>query len=53
MVWLFDEQVTREQERLFEEDMGHCREVTLAELDGLSFPVRFRNLVMRLLSYFI
>lgn len=53
MVWLFDEQVTREQEHLFEEDMRHCREVTLEDLDRLSFPVRFRNSLMRLLSYFI
>jgi cardiolipin synthase len=53
MVWLFDENLTREQERLFEEDMSHCREVTLEELDGLSFAVRFRNSFMRLMSYFI
>ncbi len=53
MVWLFDEGLTRQQERLFEEDMASCREVTLEDLKGLSFFVRFRNSFMRLFSYFI
>ncbi len=53
MVWLFDEELTREQERLFEEDMANCHEVTLEDLKGLTFGQRFRNSVMRLFSYFI
>ena len=53
MVWLFDEDVTREQERLFEADIADCREVTITDLDALSLPARFRNSFMRLLSYFI
>jgi cardiolipin synthase A/B len=53
MVWLYDEELTHEQERLFEEDMVNCREVTLAELQSLTFAERFRNSFMRLFSYFI
>ena len=53
MVWLFDERLTREQERLFEEDMANCHEVTLEDLKGLNFFERFRNSFMRLFSYFI
>jgi len=53
MVWLFDERLTNEQERLFEEDMADCREVTLEDLKGQSFAERFRNSFMRLFSYFI
>jgi cardiolipin synthase A/B len=53
LVWLYDEDLTHEQERLFEEDMANCREVTLEQLKGLSVAERFRNSFMRLFSYFI
>jgi cardiolipin synthase A/B len=53
MVWLFDEELTRQQEQLFERDLSNSHEVTLAELNGLSLRVRGRNSFMRLLSYFI
>jgi cardiolipin synthase A/B len=53
MVWLFDEDLTSEQERLFEDDLRGSREVTLHDLDELGLGVRFRNSFMRLLSYFI
>ena len=53
MVWLFDEGLAGQQERLFEADIADSHEVTLEELDALSVPVRFRNSFMRLLSYFI
>jgi cardiolipin synthase len=53
MVWLIDEGMARQQEALFEADIAESHEVTLEELDALSLPVRFRNSLMRLLSYFI
>jgi len=53
MVWLFDEKLTQEQERLFEEDMANSHEVTWEELKSLTFGERLRNSFMRLFSYFI
>ena len=53
MLWMYDEGPTRRQEQLYEQDIADSHEVTLEELDRLSFSVRFRNSFMRLLSYFI
>jgi len=53
MLWMYDEKLAFRQERLFEEDIANSHEVTLMDLDSLSLTVRFRNSLMRLLSYFI
>jgi len=53
MLWMYDEELAKRQEELFEEDIADSHEVTLAEVDALSRGIRFRNSFMRLLSYFI
>ncbi len=50
MVWVYDEAVTREQDRHFDEDLRECRELTLEEVRGWSRGRRFRNSAARLLS---
>jgi cardiolipin synthase len=50
MVWVYDAAVARESERLFEEDLRDCREVTLDEIRSWSRLRRFRNSSARLLS---
>ena len=53
MLWMYDEELARRQEQLYEEDITNSHEVTLSELDQLTAATRFRNSFMRLLSYFI
>ena len=53
MLWMYDDELARRQEQLFEEDIANSREVTFADLDQLSLTMRFRNSFMRLLCYFI
>ncbi len=50
MIWVYDAAVARESERLFEEDLHDCRELTLDEVRGWSRLRRFRNSSARLLS---
>ncbi len=53
MLWMYDEEMARRQEQLYEADIANSHEVTFADLDQLSLTMRFRNSFMRLLSYFI
>jgi cardiolipin synthase len=50
MIWVYDEKVARESERLFRDDLRDCRQVTLEEVQAWSRPRRFRNSSARLLS---
>jgi cardiolipin synthase len=53
MLWMYDDEVARRQEQLFQADIANAHEVTFADLDMLGPAQRFRNSFMRLLSYFI
>ena len=53
MLWIYDDGLAQRQEQLYEEDITNSHEVTFADLDQLTLPMRFRNSFMRLLSYFI
>ena len=50
MIWVYDEKVARESERLFRDDLRDCRELTLEEVRAWSRLRRFRNSGARLLS---
>ena len=50
MIWVYDEAVARKSERLFQDDLRDCRELTLEEVRAWSRPRRFRNSSARLLS---
>jgi cardiolipin synthase len=50
MVWFLDPELAREHDRIFEADMEHCREVTLAELEAQTGLQRFRDSAYRLAS---
>ncbi|MFU8890794.1 MAG: cardiolipin synthase [Anaerosomatales bacterium] len=50
MVFIYDEEITRQVELHFETDLAYCREVTAEELERDGRLVRFRNSVMRLAS---
>jgi len=50
MVWIYDEAKALEMERTFDHDLEGCREVTLADLEGVSAGARFRNSFARLFS---
>jgi cardiolipin synthase len=50
MIWVYDEAVARKSERLFQDDLRDCRELTLEEVRAWSRPRRFRNSGARLLS---
>jgi cardiolipin synthase len=50
MVWLFDQGLTRQLEDIFERDLLHCREMTLAAVRSVSRWQRFRNSFARLFS---
>jgi hypothetical protein len=50
MIWVYDEKVARISERLFQDDLRDCRELTLEEVRAWSRPRRFRNSSARLLS---
>jgi cardiolipin synthase A/B len=50
MVWFLDPELTQEHDRIFEADMEHCREVTLAELEAQTGLQRFRDSAYRLAS---
>jgi cardiolipin synthase len=47
---MYDEKATKEVDAQFIEDLTHCREVTLAQLNQASIPVRLRNSLLRLIS---
>ena len=53
MLWMYDDELARRQEELYEQDIQDSHEVTFADLDQLKLGTRFRNSFMRLLSYFI
>jgi cardiolipin synthase len=50
MVWIYDETIARQQERVFEADLAQCVEVTLADIASWSAFRRFRNSASRLAS---
>jgi cardiolipin synthase len=50
MMWLFDEELTRQLEDIFERDLLQCREVTLADVRSVGRWQRFRNSFARLFS---
>ena len=50
MVWMFDERLTRQLEDIFERDLLHCREMTLADVQAVGRWHRFRNSFARLFS---
>lgn len=50
MVFIYDEELTRQVEAHFEADMAYCREVTAESLARTGRLARFRNSVMRLAS---
>ena len=50
MIWVYDEKVARISERLFQDDLRDCRELTLEEVRAWSRLRRFRNSSARLLS---
>jgi cardiolipin synthase A/B len=50
VLWVYDEQVAQEQEKVFEEDLTKSKEITLADLDAMSAGVRFRNSAARITS---
>ena len=50
MLWMFDQELTRQLEAIFERDLLHCREMTLADVRSVSRWQRFRNSFARLFS---
>jgi cardiolipin synthase A/B len=50
MVWIYDEQKALELERIFDNDLEHCREITLIDVDAVPAHIRFRNSFARLFS---
>ena len=50
MVWFFDAELAEQHERIFEADLEHCREITLAQLQAETWPQRFRDSAFRLAS---
>ena len=50
MVWIFDQAITRRIEETFEQDLQHCREVTLEDVRSVGRWQRFRNSFARLFS---
>ncbi len=50
MVWLYDQELTRQLEDIFERDLLHCREMTLKDVQSVGRWQRFRNSFARLFS---
>ncbi len=50
MVWVFDDLFARQVQQSFYDDLEHCREITLADIDATGRLQRFRNQTSRLLS---
>jgi cardiolipin synthase len=50
MVWMFDQELTRQLEDIFERDLLHCREMTLTDVRSVGRWQRFRNSFARLVS---
>jgi len=50
MVWVFDRGFTGQVVDAFTEDMKHCHEVTLEDLDAVGGLKKFRNQAARLFS---
>jgi cardiolipin synthase len=50
MIWVYDEKVAQISERLFQDDLRDCRELTLEEVRAWSRLRSFRNSSARLLS---
>ncbi len=53
MVWVYDPAVVSTAEKIFEDDLRECRELTLDEVRGWPKPRRFRNSSARLLSHLL
>jgi cardiolipin synthase len=50
MIWVYDEKAARISERLFQDDLRDCRQLTLEKVRAWSRARRFRNSSARLLS---
>ena len=50
MVWLYDQDLAREHEAIFLDDMTRCSQITRETIDGWSAAHRLRNAFSRLLS---
>jgi cardiolipin synthase len=50
MVWIYDRDIARQAEDLWNADLADCRELTLDEIRSWSGGRRFRNSVARLSS---
>ena len=50
MVWLYDQELARQLEDIFERDLLHCREMTLKDVQSVGRWQRFRNSFARLFS---
>lgn len=50
MLWIFDQELTRQLEDIFERDLALCREMTLTDVRSVGRWQRFRNSFARLFS---
>ena len=50
MLWIYDRPTAAQMLGTFEDDLRHCSEITLADLDAVPALIRFRNSVARLFS---
>jgi cardiolipin synthase len=50
MEWIYDAKLTRQLEAIFDSDLEHCREVTLADIQAVGPLKHFRNSCARLFS---
>ena len=50
MVWIYDQGKARELEDMFDEDLRHCREITIIDVEAVPRFTRFRNSFARLFS---
>lgn len=50
MVWFYDERLTAEHAAIYERDLEKCKEITIVELDALTWIQVFRDSAARLAS---
>ena len=50
MVWFMDPELANQHDAVFEADMEHCREITIATLQAETKAQRFRDSAFRLAS---
>ena len=50
MVWIYDQDLAREHEAVFLDDMTRCEEITLETIEGWSAAHHLRNALSRLMS---